>query len=91
MKVKYLTQTQKKKVDKIDLLLTQLRKEGVYPYIFGGGGSNLVFIRHADEDADQICDILLSPGDNYKEYKKIKEREYEAQESYKNVIEALGL
>ena len=40
MKIRRLTKAQKNKVDKIDALLTQLRVEGVYPYIeYGAGGA----------------------------------------------------
>ena len=91
MKIKNLTQSQKKKVEKIDALLTQLREEGVYPYTFGGGGSCLVFLRHDKEDTDEICDLYLAPHENYKEYEKLIDKEYIAENSRDNIIEIIGL
>lgn len=90
MKIKHLTQAQKKKVDKIDTLLTQLRKEGVYPFMCGGRGSNLFFIR--TDDTDEAAEMILSQSQYYyEEYDDLFYKTYEAPNSSENVIEAIGL
>lgn len=92
MKIRHLTQKQMSKVDKIDTLLTQLREEGVYPYIeMGCGGGGLTFIRSNNEDRTEIGDVLISPSENHKLYMEIKDKEYEAPDAYRNSIDVLGM
>ena len=44
--IKHLTKTQKRKADKIIKLLSELRKDSVFPLVIdGGGGDGLSFIR----------------------------------------------
>lgn len=87
IQVKELTKTQKAKVDKINSLLTDLRKDGVFPYVIdGGGGSGLSFIRSRRSDCMEIGDILLgSPSTD--EYQEIHDKLYRAPEAYDNTID----
>ena len=93
MKIRRLTKAQKNKVDKIDALLTQLRVEGVYPYIeYGVGGAGLAFIRSNYEDRTEIGDVLICPSTNYELYEEIKDKEYQAYDTdYNNPIDVLGV
>ena len=93
MKIRRLTKVQQNKVDKIDALLTQLRNEGVYPYIeYGAGGAGLTFIRSNDDDRTEIGDVIICPSTNYELYEEIKDKEYQAEDAdYNNPIDVLGV
>lgn len=93
MKIRKLTQAQKKKVDKIDALLTQLRKEGVYPYcVVGVGGAGLEFIRSNDEDRWDIGDALVEPSSNEDLYDEITDKKYQTKGAdFNNPIDVLGV
>lgn len=93
MKIRKLTKSQKNKVDKIDALLTQLRVDGVYPYIeYGAGGAGLTFIRSDDEDRTEIGDVIICPPTNYELYEEIKDKEYQAYDAdFNNPIDVLGV
>ena len=93
MKIRRLTKAQKNKVDKIDALLTQLRVEGVYPYIeYGVEGTGLAFIRSNNEDRTEIGDVIICPSTNYELYEEIKDKEYQAYDTdYNNPIDVLGV
>lgn len=88
VQVKELTKAQKDKVNKINSLLTDLRKDGVFPYVIdGGGGSGISFIRSRKSDRAEIGDILL--GSCGEEYDEIEEKMYSAPKSYDNTIDYL--
>ena len=93
MKIKKLTKAQKNKVDKIDALLTQLRVDGVYPYMqCGAGGAGLTFIRSNDEDRWEIGDVILSPYTNNKLYNEIQNKKYQTEDAdFNNPIDTLGV
>ena len=93
MKIRRLTKAQKNKVDKIDALLTQLRADGVYPYMeFGAGGAGLTFIRSNDEDRWEIGDIILSPYTNRNLYEEIQDKKYQTEDAdFNNPIDVLGV
>ena len=93
MKIRRLTKAQKNKVDKIDALLTQLRVDGVYPYIeYGAGGAGLAFIRSNNEDRWEIGDVIISPSTNYNLYKEIQDKKYQTEDAdYNNPIDVLGV
>ena len=93
MKIRKLTQAQKKKVDKIDALLTQLRKEGVYPYcIVGAVNAGLEFIRSNDEDRWDIGEAILEPSENEDLYDEITDKKYQAKGAdFNNPIDILGV
>ena len=93
MKIRRLTKAQKNKVDKIDALLTQLRVEGVYPYMeSGAGGAGLTFIRSNEEDRWEICDVILSPYTNRKLYEEIQDKKYQTEDAdFNNPIDVLGV
>jgi len=93
MKIRKLTQAQKKKVDKIDALLTQLRKEGVYPYcIAGARNPGLEFIRSNNEDRWNIGDAILEPSENEDLYDEITDKKYQTKGAdFNNPIDILGI
>lgn len=93
MKIKHLTKAQKNKVDKIDALMTQLKKDGVYPYILStAGGNGLTFIRSNYEDRWDIGDTIVCPSSNFKLYDEISEKLYQAYDTdYNNPIDILGM
>ena len=93
MKIRHLTKAQKNKVDKIDALLTQLRVDGVYPYIeYGAGGAGLTFIRSNNEDRWDIGEVIISPHINHNLYKEIQDKKYQTEDAdYNNPIDVLGV
>ena len=93
MKIQHLTKAQKNKVDKIDALLTQLRVDGVYPYMeCGVGGAGLMFIRSNDEDRWEIGDVITSPYTNRNLYEEIQDKKYQAEDAdFNNPIDVLGV
>lgn len=84
IKIKELTQKQKKKADRIIDFLLKLKKEGVYPIVIdGGGGSGIEFVRCKDMQA--FGDIILSSDYEYK--KKITEFIYSPHETNEVTID----
>ena len=92
MKIRYLTKSQKSKVDKINTLMSDLKKDGVFPYlIVGAGQSGLSFIRCNEEDRWDIEEALLCGGEHYQLYEKIVDHEYQAQDAeYDNPVTVIG-
>lgn len=63
--LKFLTEEQEKKCDKIITLLRELKKSGVHPIVIdGGGGAGLSFIRCSKSELVDIGDDLLSSSHN---------------------------
>ena len=87
MKILEITKQQRRKIDKINELLTELKSANVYPYaIDRGAGAGLSFIRHPKSDGLEVEEALLGHPDT-DEYQEIQEKMYEAPESSSNAID----